>query len=597
MSRPTEYDFSGYATKFDVLCSDGRVITKDAFAHMDGEVVPLVWNHDHNSPSNLLGHAYLEARDDGMYTYGSFNKTSSGVDAKEALAHGDVDSLSIYANHIRQRGNSVVHGAIREISLVLAGANPGAKIDTVMMHSDDSDDISEEEGVIYSGEKGLEVAHAESEPETKKEEPEMADDNKDKTVGEVVDDIKKKLSDEEFSVFMGLIGAAASGKDNDENEGEDDMKQNAFANDRENDTIVHADNGDVYISVDEMNATFADAKRLGSMKEAVIQHGITEIETLFPEPKNLNTPPEWIKRDTDWVSGVLNGVKRSPFSRIKSMFANITADEARARGYIKGHQKVSEVFPLLKRKTEPTTVYKMQKFDRDDIIDITDFDVIAWVKAEMRMMLEEEIARAILVGDGREEGTEYSISQTNIRPIYTDADLFSVKVPVIVDQADTPGAKARKQIQAIIRARKYYKGAGNPVFYTTEDVLTEMLLIEDLNQRIVYDTVEKLKNALRVSNIVTVPVLENITRTVGVDTRPLIGIIVNLKDYNVGADKGGAVRMFDDFDINFNKLEYLIETRCSGALVTPYSALVIEETTDANATISVSTTLPAEANG
>ena len=597
MSRPTEYDFSGYATKFDVLCSDGRVITKDAFAHMDGEVVPLVWNHDHNSPSNLLGHAYLEARDDGMYTYGSFNKTSSGVDAKEALSHGDVDSLSIYANHIRQRGNSVVHGAIREISLVLAGANPGAKIDTVMMHSDDSDDISEEEGVIYCGEKGLEVAHAESEPETKKEEPEMADDNKEKTVGEVVDDIKKKLSDEEFSVFMGLIGAAASGKDNEENEGEDDMKQNAFANDRENDTIVHADNGDVYISVDEMNATFADAKRLGSMKEAVIQHGITEIETLFPEPKNLNTPPEWIKRDTDWVSGVLNGVKRSPFSRIKSMFANITADEARARGYIKGHQKVSEVFPLLKRKTEPTTVYKMQKFDRDDIIDITDFDVIAWVKAEMRMMLEEEIARAILVGDGREEGTEYSISQTNIRPIYTDADLFSVKVPVIVDQADTPGAKARKQIQAIIRARKYYKGAGNPVFYTTEDVLTEMLLIEDLNQRIVYDTVEKLKNALRVSNIVTVPVLENITRTVGVDTRPLIGIIVNLKDYNVGADKGGAVRMFDDFDINFNKLEYLIETRCSGALVTPYSALVIEETTDANATISVSTTLPDEANG
>ena len=597
MSRPTEYDFSGYATKFDVLCSDGRVITKDAFAHMDGEVVPLVWNHDHNSPSNLLGHAYLEARDDGMYTYGSFNKTSSGVDAKEALSHGDVDSLSIYANHIRQRGNSVVHGAIREISLVLAGANPGAKIDTVMMHSDDSDDISEEEGVIYCGEKGLEVAHAESESETKKEEPEMADDNKEKTVGEVVDDIKKKLSDEEFSVFMGLIGAAASGKDNDENEGEDDMKQNAFANDRENDTIVHADNGDVYISVDEMNATFADAKRLGSMKEAVIQHGITEIETLFPEPKNLNTPPEWIKRDTDWVSGVLNGVKRSPFSRIKSMFANITADEARARGYIKGHQKVSEVFPLLKRKTEPTTVYKMQKFDRDDIIDITDFDVIAWVKAEMRMMLEEEIARAILVGDGREEGTEYSISQTNIRPIYTDADLFSVKVPVIVDQADTPGAKARKQIQAIIRARKYYKGAGNPVFYTTEDVLTEMLLIEDLNQRIVYDTVEKLKNALRVSNIVTVPVLENITRTVGVDTRPLIGIIVNLKDYNVGADKGGAVRMFDDFDINFNKLEYLIETRCSGALVTPYSALVIEETTDANATISVSTTLPVEANG
>lgn len=577
MSRPTKYDFSGYATKFDVLCSDGRVITKDAFAHMDGEVVPLVWNHDHNSPSNLLGHAYLEARDDGMYTYGSFNKTSSGVDAKEALAHGDVDSLSIYANHIRQRGNSVVHGAIREISLVLAGANPGAKIDTVMMHSDNSDDISEEEGVIYCGEKGLEVAHAESEPETKKEEPEMAD-NKEKTVGEVMDDIKKKLSDEEFSVVVGLIGAAASGKDNDEdeNEGEEDMKQNAFANDRENDAIVHADNGDVYISVDEMKATFADAKRIGSMKEAAIQHGITDIDILFPEPKNLNTPPEWIKRDTDWVAGVMNGVRKTPFSRIRSTFANITADEARARGYVKGQQKVSEVFPLLKRTTDPQTVCKMQKFDRDDIIDITDFDVIAWVKGEMRLMLEEEIARAILVGDGRESGTDYSISHDHIRPIWTDNDLYTVKVPVTIASNATPAQKAKAQIQAIIRARKFYKGSGNPVFYTTEDVLTEMLLIEDLNQRVIYDTEEKLARALRVSKIVTVPVMENLTREVNGENRPLVGLIVNLNDYNVGADKGGAVRMFDDFDINFNKLEYLIETRCSGALVKPYSALAVE---------------------
>lgn len=575
MSRPNEYDFSGYATKFDVLCSDGRVITKDAFAHMDGEVVPLVWNHDHNSPSNLLGHAYLEARDDGMYTYGSFNKTSSGVDAKEALAHGDVDSLSIYANHIRQRGNSVVHGAIREISLVLAGANPGAKIDTVMMHSDDPDEISEEQGIIYCGEKGLEIVHAESEPEEKKEEPKMAED-KEKTVGEVVDEIKKKLSDEEFDVFMGLIGAAASGKDNDEDEGEKEMKQNAFANDRENDAIVHADNGDVYISAEEMNSVVADAKRLGSMRESVIQHNITDIDFLFPEPKNLNTPPEWIKRDTDWVAGVMNGVRKTPFSRIRSTFANITADEARARGYVKGQQKVGEVFPLLKRTTDPQTVYKMQKFDRDDIIDITDFDVIAWVKAEMRLMLEEEIARAILVGDGRESGTDYSISHDHIRPIWTDNDLYTVKVPVSIASTATPAQKAKAQIQAIIRARKFYKGSGNPTFYTTEDVLTEMLLIEDLNQRIIYDTEEKLARALRVSKIVTVPVMENLTREVNGENRPLVGLIVNLNDYNVGADKGGAVRMFDDFDINFNKLEYLIETRCSGALVKPYSALAVE---------------------
>lgn len=575
MSRPNEYDFSGYATKFDVLCSDGRVITKDAFAHMDGAVVPLVWNHDHNSPSNLLGHAYLEARDDGMYTYGSFNKTSSGVDAKEALSHGDVDSLSIYANHIRQRGNSVVHGAIREISLVLAGANPGAKIDTVMMHSDDPDEISEEQGVIYCGEKGLEIVHAEPEPEEKKEEPKMAED-KEKTVGEVVDEIKKKLSDEEFDVFMGLIGAAASGKDNDENEGETEMKQNGFANDRENDTIVHADNGDVYISAEEMNSVFADAKRLGSMRESVIQHNITDIDFLFPEPKNLNTPPEWIKRDTDWVAGVMNGVRKTPFSRIRSTFANITADEARARGYVKGQQKVSEVFPLLKRTTDPQTVYKMQKFDRDDIIDITDFDVIAWVKAEMRLMLEEEIARAVLVGDGREPGTDYSISHDHIRPIWTDNDLYTVKVPVSIASNATPAQKAKAQIQAIIRARKFYKGSGNPTFYTTEDVLTEMLLIEDLNQRVIYDTEEKLARALRVSKIVTVPVMENLTREVNGENRPLVGIIVNLNDYNVGADKGGAVRMFDDFDINFNKLEYLIETRCSGALVKPYSALAVE---------------------
>ena len=569
------YDFSGYATKCNIKCSDGRVIKKGAFRDCDGKVVPLVYNHDHNDVSNVLGHALLEDREDGMYAYISCNSTPSGADAKEQVLHGDLRSLSIYANHIRQNGPDVVHGNIREVSLVLAGANPGAFIDTIMVHSDDD----EEDAIISCGEE-IEIAHADDskkeepkeEPKEKpKEEPKMAE-KKEKTVQDVLDE----LTDEQLQVVMGLIGAAAEGvkpeKDDEEGESED-MKHNVFEND--NNAVMHSD-GDVYVSTEEMNTIFDEAKRNGSLKDTFIAHGITDIDYLFPDAKNLDTPPQYIKREDSWVPIVMNGVHKTPFTRIKSTFANITGDEARARGYVKGHQKVSEVITLLKRITGPTTVYKLQKFDRDDIIDITDFDVISWIKSEMRMMLDEEIARAILVGDGREPGTEYAISTEHIRPIWTDNDLFTVKVPVAVSQSDDLQTRAKKTIKEIIRARKYYKGSGNPIFFTTEDVLTEMLLIEDLNQRIIYDSVDKLATALRVSKIVTVPVMENLTREVSGENRPLQGIIVNLSDYDVGADKGGQVNMFDDFDINYNKLEYLIETRCSGALIKPYSAMAIE---------------------
>ena len=564
MKDKIEYDFSGYATKCNIRCSDGRIIKKGAFKDCDGKVVPLVYNHDHNDVSNVLGHCLLEDRDDGMYAYISCNATDSGNAAKEQVMHGDLRSLSIYANHIRQNGPDVIHGNIREVSLVLAGANPGAFIDTIMMHNDED----EEDAVIYSGEE-ITIAHA-ADDEENKETKEMAEPKKEKTVQDVLDE----LTEEQLQVVMGLIGAAAEGVKESDNEGDnEDMKHNVFEND--NDYIEHADR-DTYMSSEELSTILEDAKSNGSLKKTFFAHGITNIDYLFPDDKNLDTPPQYIKRDTDWVSGVMNGVHKTPFSRIRSTFANITGDEARARGYITGHQKVSEVLALLKRSTSPQTVYKMQKFDRDDIIDITDFDVISWIKTEMRMMLDEEIARAILVGDGREAGTEYSISHDHIRPIWTDDDLFTVKVPVAVEQSDSLAVRAKKTIQAIVRARKYYKGSGNPVFYTTEDTLTEMLLLEDLNQRIIYDTVDKLANALRVSKIVTVPVMENLTREVSGENRPLVGIIVNLNDYNVGADKGGAVNMFDDFDIDYNKYSYLIETRCSGALTKPYSAMAVE---------------------
>ena len=566
--KPKEYDFSGYATKFNIQCADGAIIRDSAFKDCDGKRVPIVYNHNHQDNSTVLGHGILEYREnDGMYMYAELNETENGKNAKEQVRHGDLTNFSIYANHIRRNGADVIHGNIREVSLVLAGANPGAVIDSVMCHSDD-DGFEEESAIIYSDASTIELYHAdEDKKEEPKEEAKMADTKKEKTVQDVLDE----LTEEQLQVVMGLIGAAAEGRTKDEGESED-MKHNVF----DNDAIQHDDNGNEYISVETMNEAFNEAKQNGSLKKACISHGITDIDFLFPDYKNLDTPPQFIKRDTDWVSVVMSSVHKSPMSRIRSTFANITADDARARGYITGQQKVSEVFPLLKRQTDPQTVYKLQKFDRDDIIDITDFDVVNWVKGEMRMMLDEEIARAILVGDGREPGTDYAISHDHIRPIWTDADLYTIKVPVQIEQTATLGEIAKAQIQAIIRARKNYKGSGNPTFYTTEDVLTEMLLLEDKMGRIIYDSVDKLATALRVSKIVTVPVMENLTREVSGENRPLVGIIVNLVDYNVGADKGGAVNMFDDFDIDFNKYTYLIETRCSGALVKPYSAMAIE---------------------
>ena len=571
-----KYDFSGWATRNNIRCSDGRTILRDAFKDNDGKKVPLVWNHRHNDPSEVLGHALLENRPDGVYAYCSFNETEGGKTAKALVQHGDVNALSIYANKLKQNGGNVTHGLIREVSLVLAGANPGAYIESIMAHGEESD----EEAEIYTG---LEISlyHAdkddEDEPEEKKEEKKkkkVAEEKNNNTNGErTVEDVFNTLNEEQKTVVYALIGQALedAGKGGAENqngnqEEEENMKHNVF------DDEYGYDNTEVLTHA-EMESIFTDAKRMGSLRESVIQHGIEDIEYLFPDARNLNNEPEFISREMEWVSKVMSGTKHTPFSRIKSLFANITEDDARARGYIKGNMKVEEVFGLLKRQTTPTTVYKKQKLDRDDVIDITDFDVVAWLKKEMRMMLDEELARAILVGDGRNPLSEDKISETNIRPILTDEDLFTIKKQVAIGANDTDDQKAKAVIRAAVKARKDYKGSGNPVFFTTEDMLTDMLLIEDLNQRVIYETVDKLKNALRVSDIVTVPVMEGMTGPKGGD---LVGLIVNLSDYNVGADKGGEVNMFDDFDIDYNAQKYLIETRCSGALIKPYSAIELE---------------------
>ena len=560
-----KYDFSGWATKNNLRCSDGRTILKDAFKHNDGQTVPLVWNHQHNDPLNVLGHALLENRESGVYAYCTFNDTEAGKNAKMLVEHGDVTALSIYANQLRQKGGNVEHGVIREVSLVLAGANPGAFIDSILRHGEASD----EEGVIYTGEM-LVLAHADEEPkEEMKEEDKKVEDKKEKTVQDVVD----SMSEEQRNVMYALIGQALEGKNvehsNIENGGEDEMKHNVFENENvkeNNDVLTHS----------EEEAILRDAKRYGSLRESCLQHGITNIDAagyLFPEYQNLNKEPDFIQRDMGWVSKVMAGVHRTPFSRIKSLQANITEDEARALGYIKGKQKKEEVFTLLKRTTDPQTVYKKQKLHRDDVLDITDFDVVAFVKREMRMMLEEEIARAILIGDGRLTSSDDHISDSHIRSIANDDALYAVHHQVVAT-ADTPEAKAKAFIRESLRARKDYKGSGEPTLFCSESVLTEMLLLEDANGRIIYDSVAKLATAMRVKEIVTVPVMEGATNIA--KTKDVLGIIVNLRDYNVGADKGGAVSMFEDFDIDYNAQKYLIETRCSGALTKPYSAIVLE---------------------
>ena len=580
-----DYDFSGWATKNNLLCSDGRTILKDAFKNDDGVTVPLVWNHQHNDPSNILGHALLENRDEGVYAYCKFNDSEPGKNAKLLVEHGDVSALSIYANQLKQQGGNVLHGAIREVSLVLAGANPGAFIDSVISHSEDIDD----EAIIYTGE-NICLAHAEKQmeettkvmeekkemaPETKTEEPKKEEPKKEKTVQDVFD----TLNEEQKKVVYALIGQVieeAENKSSKENEtkdiegGKKEMKHNVFENDKENqeNVLQHSD----------IEAIFADAKRYGSLKDSVLQHGITNIDYLFPEDKNVTATPEFIKRDMGWVEKVMKSVHHTPFSRIRSTFANITEEDARAKGYIKGKLKKDEVFSLLKRSTTPTTVYKKQKLDRDDVVDITDFDVVAWLKSEMRMMLDEELARAFLIGDGRISSSDDKINEQNIRPIYNDDDLYTVKAVIEVSQTATAEEKTKAFIKSVIKNRKEYKGTGSPTLYTTEDVISDCLLLEDANGRFIYDNIDKLKNVLRVADIVTVPVMEGAK---GKNQGDLLAILVNLADYNVGADKGGAVNMFDDFDIDYNAQKYLIETRCSGALVKPYSAIAFEMKTTA----------------
>ena len=561
-----KYDFSGWVTKNNLKCSDGRTIMKDAFKHNDGQKVPLVWNHQHNDPNEVLGYVLLHNQDEGVYGYGTFNDTESGQTAKLLVQHGDVNALSIYANQLKQSMSNVTHGNIREVSLVLAGANPGAYIDSIIMHGEESED----EAIIYSGE-DIEIYHADGDDksgENKEEKEPMSEKNDGKTIGDVFDTFTDEQKTAVYAIIAQIMDDSKTEKDEGGNK---EMKHNVFDNENDNqeNTLTH----------DAMNTIIADGKRYGSLKESFLAHaqeyGIESIDWLFPEAKTLNNPPEFIKRDTGWVSGVMSAVSHTPFSRIKSAFADITEDEARAKGYMKGKLKKEEVFSLLKRTTTPTTIYKKQKLDRDDVIDITDFDVVSWLKAEMRMMLDEEIARAILVGDGRLSSSDDKINESNIRPIWKDEELYTIHSYV------TKGATNDETIKAFIRsaikARKDYKGSGNPVLYTTEDVLTDCLLLEDSMGRPLYESEEKLRTTLRVSKIVTVPVMENLKRT---DTTngevELMGIIVNLKDYNVGADKGGAINMFDDFDIDYNQQKYLIETRCSGALIRPYSAITIE---------------------
>lgn len=587
-----KFDFSGWATRNNLRCSDGRTIIKDAFKSNDGQIVPLVWNHRHDDPYNVLGHALLENRDEGVYAYCTFNNTEAGVNAKNLVEHGDVSALSIYANQLKQQGSNVLHGAIREVSLVLAGANPGAFIDSIIRHNGiESDD----EAVIYTGEP---ICIRHSDTNSKDNDDETVADvfntltEKQKTVvyaiianalsdkegddnmshsddgndNETVEDVFNTLSDKQKTAVYILIDEVVKKIQNEEGDN-DDMKHNIFDMDdtNANDVLSHS----------EMESIISDAKRYGSLRESVLAHGIDSIDYLFPDASTIDGTPEFISRDTGWVQSVMNSVHHTPFSRIKSIFANITEEDARAKGYIKGKLKKDEVFGLLKRTTTPTTVYKKQKLDRDDVVDITDFDVVAWLKTEMRQMLDEELARAFLIGDGRITSSEDKINEQNIRPIVSDDDLYTIKTVVDAGTNATPDMKAKAFIRAAIKSRKSYKGSGEPTLYTTEDVLTDCLLLEDSTGRVIYDSITKLANTLRVKEIITVPVMEGAK---GKNGGELLGIIVNLSDYNVGADKGGAVNMFDDFDIDYNAQKYLIETRCSGALIKPYSAIALELT-------------------
>lgn len=558
-----KYDFSGWATRANLKCSDGRTIMRDAFKQNDGQKVPLVWNHQHDDPNEVLGHALLENREDGVYAYCSLNDTEAGKTAKLLIQHGDISALSIYANQLKQNMSNVVHGNIREVSLVLAGANPGASIQSVIQHGA----TIEDEAMIYTGEE-LSIMHSDD-PKPPVEKPEKPEKNTDEN-GETIGDIFNTLDEKQKEVVYALIGEAL--ENNNSEGGDNTMKHNVFDQSEEQ-------NSENVLSHSEMQTIIEDGKRFGSLKESFLQHaeeyGIENIEYLFPEARSLNTPPDFIKREMGWVQTVMSGVHHTPFSRIKSMFADITADEARARGYMKGKLKKEEVFGLLKRTTTPTTIYKKQKLDRDDVIDITDFDVVAWLKSEMRMMLEEEMARAILIGDGRLPSSDDKINEQNIRPIWKDEELYTIRGIVKGDDSDK-AALATEFIDQSVRSMTDYRGSGSPTAYMTAEMLTECLLLKDTNGKRIYSNENEVATAMRVSKIVTVPVMNNQTRKEGSDTYTLQAIIVNLNDYNVGADKGGAINMFDDFDIDYNQQKYLIETRCSGALTKPFSAIVLE---------------------
>lgn len=562
MDLEHNYDFSGYATKVGKKCSDGRTILKDAFAHDDGIIVPLVWQHGHDDVENILGHALLKNREDGVYTYCSLNGSAKAQAAKEAIGHKDIRSLSIFANQLVEKAKQVVHGKIREVSLVISGANPEALIDNIAFaHGDGNYVVSDEAAVIYAYEEiDIKSAkHAASEEE------------------ETVADVFNSMTEKQKTVVYALIGEAIAQVDDEEikqsaiaqeEKGEKDMKQNLFSQDPKNQPVL---------SHSDLKAIVDIAKKSnGSLKEAFLAHagtyGIDNIDYLFPDATAVNPIPGFLGRRTEWVEQVFGKAHHSMFSRIKSLTADITGDEARARGYVKGNEKVDEVFALLKRTTLPQTIYKKQKLDRDDIIDIKDFDVVSWLKWEMRFMLDEEIARAMLVGDGRSPASDDKIVATNIRPIYTDDALYSIKVAI------EEAATTFDIIDKIVLARKDYRGSGNPTFFTTPDVLGDMLLLKDTTKRRIYNNVTDLASALRVSSIVEVPVMEGLVRDYDDDNEAtLLGIVVNMQDYYVGADKGGAVSMFEDFDIDYNQQKYLIETRCSGALVQPKSAIVFEK--------------------
>ena len=618
-----DYDFGGWATKNNIKCSDGRTILKDAFKQNDGQKVPLVWNHQHNDPSEVLGHALLENREEGVYAYCKFNNTESGQTAKSLVANGDVDKLSIYANKLKTHMNNVMHGCIREVSLVLAGANPGAFIDTVISHGEDAE--AEEEGIIYTDEHIETIEHSDDESnkkgetdmedENKKVDEEKKDENNEKTIQEVFE----TLNEEQKNAVYAIVGQALEHSDDSEDEseddskdgseddskkesnddsenkdnnseedsennddkGEEDMKHNVFDNDKNNDEVLqHSE-----ILADALK----DAKKYGSLRESVIEHAainnITDIGKLFPDATALNKEPLMIEKDQTWVGKVMGAIKHTPFSRVRVTFGRMTEPQARAKGYIKGNKKVNIQMAALNRITSPTTVYIKNEIDRDDVIDITDFNVVAWQKREMRKELDKELALAALLSDGRDVSDQNKINEQNIIPIVKDVDMFTIKYTITegVDYNQSGNSHSQNDsftkgiVRAAVRSRKEYKGSGTPTFFTTEDYLTDMLLIEDQNGRRIYESVAQLALALRVKEIVTIPEMEQEAYA------DIVGVIVNMADYTMGADKGGSINMFDDFDIDYNQMKYLMETRCSGALTVPYSAIVLKKASNAPA--------------